>query len=100
MSEEELYEEELEAEEEEGGLYEVEEEEVRKGEELPLGELERMTDILGLMRKAVRGEIGEEDYRRIVSELLSTKPPAPAGTKVRQKKERGRKGVARSKKAA
>lgn len=98
MSEDEIYEEEAEAIEEEAP-YELEEAEEVRREELPLDELERMTDILVLMRKALRGEIEEEEYRKMISEMLALKP-TPGEERKGRKEERTRRKSTKGKKAA
>lgn len=70
MSEEEFFEEEVL--EEEGGA-EGEAEEIRAEGEMPLQELAKMTDIIDLMRRAVRGEIKEDEYRSKIAELFVSK---------------------------
>lgn len=90
MSEDEYFEEEFEEEAE--AVTEEEAEEARAEGEMPLHELSKMMDIIDLMRKTMRGEIGEEEYKVKLNELLATKEPSRAERAPRSRKKTGKKG--------
>lgn len=90
MSEEEYFEEEFEEEAE--AIIEEEGEEARPEGEMPLHELSKMTDIIDLIRRAIRGELGEEEYRSRLSELLTTKELSQAEATTRSAKKASKKG--------
>lgn len=90
MSEDEYFEEEFEEEAE--AVTEEEAEEARAEGEMPLHELSKMMDIIDLMRKTMRGEIVEEEYKVKLNELLATKEPSRAKRASRSRKKTGKKG--------
>lgn len=91
MSEDEYFEEE-EFEEEAEAVTEEEAEEARAEGEMPLHELSKMMDIIDLMRKTMRGEIGEEEYKVKLNELLATKELSHAERASRSRKKTDKKG--------
>lgn len=97
MSDEEFFEEEIEEESE--TISEEEVEESRREEEMPLHELARMTDIIDLMRRAIRGEISEEEYKLKISEYTHSKESPREMGKTSSEKKESKKRVS-SKKAS
>jgi len=90
LSEDEYFEEEEFEEEAEAVTEEAEE--ARAEGEMPLQELSKMMDIIDLMRKTMRGEIEEEEYKVKLNELLATKEPSHAERASRSRKKTGKKG--------
>lgn len=90
MSEDEYFEEEEFEEEAEAVTEEAEE--ARAEGEMPLQELSKMMDIIDLMRKTMRGEIEEEEYKVKLNELLATKEPSRMERASRSRKKTGKKG--------
>jgi len=91
LSEEEFFEEEVFEEEEVEAEAEVEE--YRREEEMPMHELARMTDIINLMRSAIRGEISETEYKDRLKQLFHENISREESARPKSSKSHKRKGT-------